>query len=79
MEFSCDGNDLLPLASLLAPENCRYHAASKGFRTFTNPLALPFGGQPHVAHGVGVPSDQITIELSMSLRDGTAANQISWF
>ncbi len=69
-----------------APENCRYHPRKlsvprrvQGFRTFTNPLALPFGGQPHVAHGVGVPSDQITTELSMSLRDETAANQILWF
>jgi len=32
-----------------------------------------------VAHGVGVPSDQITTELSMSLRDETVANQILWF
>jgi hypothetical protein len=32
-----------------------------------------------MAHGVGVPSDQITTELSMSLRDETAANQILWF
>jgi hypothetical protein len=30
-----------------------------------------------VAHGVGVPSDQIIAELS-SFRDGTAANQILW-
>src|ERR1700751_5145570 len=33
---------------------------------------------PNVAHGVGVPSDQIIAELSI-VRDGTAANQASWF
>jgi hypothetical protein len=32
---------------------------------------------PNVAHGVGVPSDQITAELSI-FRDETAANQASW-
>jgi hypothetical protein len=32
---------------------------------------------PNVAHGVGVPSDQIIAELSI-FRDGTAANQDSW-
>ena len=38
-------NPLPPLASLLAPENCRYHAASKVMR-FTNPWRSRFGGQP---------------------------------
>jgi hypothetical protein len=32
-----------PLASLLAPENCRYHTASKVFG-FTDPVALPVRG-----------------------------------
>jgi hypothetical protein len=31
-----------PLASLLAPENCRYHAASNS-SGFTDPVALPLG------------------------------------
>jgi hypothetical protein len=33
------------MASLLAPENCRYHAASKVIR-FTNPVALPVRESP---------------------------------
>jgi hypothetical protein len=41
-------------------------------------MAHPFrASNPIVAHGVGVPSDQIIAALSM-LRDGTAANQVSW-
>src|SRR6266508_5500320 len=36
------GNNLPPLASLLAPENCRYHAASNG-SGFTDPVVLPLG------------------------------------
>jgi hypothetical protein len=31
-----------PLASSLAPENCRYHALSNG-SGFTDPVALPLG------------------------------------
>src|SRR5439155_4357615 len=42
-EVLLEGNSLLPLAMLVAPENCRYHAASKVLG-FTNPVALPFGG-----------------------------------
>jgi len=49
----------------LCPRKLSVPRRVQGFRTFTNPLALPFGGQPHVAHGVGVPSDQIIPELSM--------------
>src|SRR5215467_15358116 len=39
----------------------------------TDPLALPFGGQPHCGSRRGRTSDHSTTELSMSLRDGTAA------
>jgi hypothetical protein len=47
-----------------APENCRCHAVSKVIG-FTNPLAHPLGASnPMLAHGVGVPSDQIVSELS---------------
>ena len=53
-----------PLATVLAPENCRYHAVSKVIG-FTDPVAHPLtGSNPIVAHGVGVPSDQIISELS---------------
>jgi hypothetical protein len=53
-----------PLAIIVAPENCRYHAVSKVIG-FTDPLAHPFrASNPCVAHGVGVPSDQIISELS---------------
>src|SRR5206468_558347 len=45
-----------------APENCRYHAASKVLG-LTNPLALPFGGQPIMAHGVGAPSNHSSTPL----------------
>jgi hypothetical protein len=62
-----------------APENCRYHAASKVLGLSQIHWLSLLGVQPIVAHGVGVPSDQITTELSMSLRDETAANQILWF
>ena len=41
MGDSLSGN-LPALASLLAPENCRYHAVSKVIG-FTDPLAHPFG------------------------------------
>ena len=71
------GGSLPPLAIFVAPENCRYHAVSKvnGSQIL---WLIPFrASNPIVAHGVGVPSDQIIAELSM-LRDGTAANQISW-
>ena len=79
MKESFEGNSLLPLAKSLAPENCRYHAVSKVFG-FTDPLALPFGGANlMMAHGVGVPSNHSTTELSMSLRDEAVANQIWWF
>jgi hypothetical protein len=78
MEFSCEENDLQPLA-IVRPRKLSVPRRVQGFRTFTNPLALPFGGQPLMAHGVGVPCDQITPELSMSLRDETVANQILWF
>src|SRR5919106_3563192 len=36
-----------PLASQLTPEKLSVPRRVQGFRTFTNPLALPFGGQPH--------------------------------
>jgi hypothetical protein len=66
-----------PLANVVAPENCRYHAVSK-VHWITDPMAHPFqASNPIVAHGVGVPSDQIIAELSI-VRDGAAANQISW-
>lgn len=61
-----------PLAPVRAPENCRYHAASNG-SGFTDPLA-PFGSNPCMARGVGVPADHTPCELYV--RDGTAANQI---
>jgi hypothetical protein len=70
-------NFIPPLANFVAPENCRYHAVSK-VKRITDPMAHPFrASNPNVAHGVGVPSDQIIAELSI-VRDGTAANQISW-
>ena len=48
--------------SFSAPENCRYHAVSKVIG-FTDPLAHPCGRPTQiVAHGVGVPSDQIISE-----------------
>ena len=78
MKESFEGNSLLPLASSLAPENCRYHAVSKGFG-FTDPLASLSGANLMMAHGVGVPSNHSTTELSMSLRDEAVANQIWWF
>jgi len=53
-----------PLASLLAPENLQI-------------LWLPFGSNPFMARGVGVPADHNPCELY--LRDGTAANQTLWF
>jgi hypothetical protein len=59
--------DLPPLAIRIAPENCRYHAVSKGLRT------IPMAPHDSVAHGVGVPRNHTTHELS--IRDGTAANQ----
>ena len=37
-----------------------------------------FGGQPIVAHGVGVPSNHSSAEF-LYLRDGTAANRTMWF
>jgi hypothetical protein len=37
------------------------------------------GANLMMAHGVGVPSNHSTTELSMSLRDETVANQIWWF
>jgi len=40
-------------------------------------LWLPFGSNPFMAHGVGVPADHNPCELC--LRDGTAANQTLWF
>jgi len=39
----------------------------------TDPLALPFGGQPQCGSRRGRTSDHSTTELSMFLRDGTAA------
>jgi hypothetical protein len=41
-----------PLASSLAPENCRYHAVSKvnGLQILWLTLS---GSNPNVAHGVG--------------------------
>jgi len=40
-------------------------------------LWLPFGSNPFLAHGVGVPANHNPCKLC--LRDGTAANQASWF
>ena len=40
-------------------------------------LWLPFGSNPFMARGVGVPADHNPCELY--LRDGTAANQAMWF
>src|ERR1700745_4291672 len=70
-------NFIPPLANFVAPENCRYHAVSKvitDHRSTGSPLRA---SNPNVAHGAGVPSDQIIAELSI-VRDGTAANQASW-
>jgi hypothetical protein len=53
-----------PWQDFLAPENCRYHAASK-VNWITDPMALPVRGQPIVAHGVGVPSNHSSAELSI--------------
>ena len=41
-----------------------YHAASKVIGSQIHWLSL-FGGQPIVAHGVGVPSNHSTTELSI--------------
>jgi hypothetical protein len=53
MEFSCEGNDLLPLAIFVAPENCRYHAASKVLGLSQIQWLSLSGANPNVAHGVG--------------------------
>ena len=78
MERSLLRNPLPPLASSLAPENCRYHAPSNG-SGFTDSMALLAvkESNPLMAHGVGVPADHNPCELY--LRDGTAANQTMWF
>src|SRR3990167_6618871 len=66
-----------PLARLLAPENCRYHAASNA-SGFTNPVALPLGS-PTPLWLTAWAYQPITTPCELSLRDGTAANQILWF
>jgi hypothetical protein len=67
-----------PLARSLAPENCRYHAASKVMR-ITDPMALPVG----VANPLWLTAwvyHRITAPPScLYLGDGTAANQTMRF
>jgi len=58
-------NHLPPLASLLAPENCRYHAASKVIGSQILWLTL-FGVQAKCGSRRGRSSDQITSKLSSS-------------
>src|SRR6266511_4053853 len=65
-----------PLASLLAPENCRYHVASNG-SGFTDPVALPLGS-PTPLWLTAWAYQPITTPCELSIRDGTAANQILW-
>ena len=44
--------------NLAAPENCRYHAVSKVIGSQIHWLTLA-AANPIVAHGVGIPSDQV--------------------
>jgi hypothetical protein len=66
-----------PLATILAPENCRYHAVSKVIG-FTDPLAHPF----RVSNPMWLTAWAYYLIKSspscLDFRDGTAANQISW-
>src|SRR4029434_8590368 len=64
-----------PLAIKLAPENCRYHAASKVIGSQIQWLSFS-GVQPHGASRRGRTSESQPCELC--LRDGTAANQTLW-
>jgi hypothetical protein len=62
-------NPLPPLASSLAPENCRYHVVSNGSGSQILWLSLlSKESNPFLAHDVGVPADHNPGELY--LRDG---------
>src|SRR6266576_3494849 len=63
-ELSCERNDLPPLAIVL-PQKTVGTTPRPRYRIHKS-RGSPFSGaNPIVAHGVGVPSDQITIELSI--------------
>jgi hypothetical protein len=59
MEDFLRENASRPWQILLPPENYRYHAASKVNGSQIHWLTLS-GSNLFVAHGVGVPSDQIS-------------------
>lgn len=58
------GSDLPPLAIFIAPENYRYHAASKVLGSQIHWLSL-FGGQPYCGSRRGRPSNHSTAKLSI--------------
>jgi len=77
-ELSSAGSDLPPLAIFIAPENYRYHAASKVIGSQILWLSL-FGNQPYCGSRVGVPSNHSTAELSICKGTGQRPNRTMWF
>jgi hypothetical protein len=66
-----------PLATILAPENCRYHAVAKVIG-FTDPW-LTLLGRPTQVWLTAWANHLIKSSPScLDFRDGTAANQTSW-
>ena len=78
MKESFEGNSLLPLAKSLAQKTVGTTPCPRFLDSQIRWLSLS-GANLMMAHGVGVPSNHSTTELSMSLRDEAVANQIWWF
>jgi hypothetical protein len=66
------GSDLSPLAILIAPENYRYHAASKVIGSQIQWLSL-FGGQPYCGSRRGRTIESQHCRVVYMIRDGIAA------
>ena len=58
------GSDLPAPGNFHCPRKLSVPRRVQGFR-ITDPLALPVRANPIVAHGVGVPSNHSTAELSI--------------
>ncbi len=66
-----------PLAIIVAPENCRYHAVSKVIG-FTDPLAHPVRGPTQLWLTAWAYHLIKSSPSCLYFRDGTAANQTLW-
>jgi hypothetical protein len=78
VERSIDGVHLPPLASRLAPENCRYHAVSKVIGSQILWL-IPCGRPTQVWLTAWAYHLIKSLPSCPYFRDGAAANQASWF